>query len=193
MGMFDKLRKSAEDAVDKHGDKIASGADKAGAMLDKKTGGKYTSQINSGIDKTKTGLDNRKETGMSASKDDPAETTTGPANPQGSADMDAPTPPGGPNRTDAAAGPFAPGRPGGADQSGQARKIDEDDTHTSPSGAEAPVEPGSPKDPADTALGSDSGHVEKRPDPVRNAGSSQVQPSDGSGDEGSSDTSTSRT
>ena len=59
MGMFDKLRKKAEQAVDEHGDKIAQGLDKAGDLVDKKTGGKYSDKIDTGVDKAKAALDKR--------------------------------------------------------------------------------------------------------------------------------------
>lgn len=57
MGMFDKLKKKAEQAVDEHGDKIAQGLDKAGDMADKKTGGKYSDKIDTGVDKAKEALE----------------------------------------------------------------------------------------------------------------------------------------
>ncbi len=57
MGMFDKFKDAAEKAVDEHGDKIASGLDRAGDAIDDKTGGKHTEKIASGLDKAKDGLD----------------------------------------------------------------------------------------------------------------------------------------
>lgn len=57
MGFLDKLKGKATDAVDKHGDKIAGGIDKAAKMADKKTGGKHTGKIDSGVDKAKDALD----------------------------------------------------------------------------------------------------------------------------------------
>jgi hypothetical protein len=45
MGFLDKFRSRATEAVDKHGDKIASGMDKAGQFVDKKTGGKHHDKI----------------------------------------------------------------------------------------------------------------------------------------------------
>ena len=57
MGFFDKLRKGATKAVDQHGDKISRGLDKAADTVDKKTKGKYSDQIQTGVDKTKEGLD----------------------------------------------------------------------------------------------------------------------------------------
>ena len=57
MGFLDKLKGKAKTAVDQHGDKIAGGIDKAAAMADKKTKGKYTDQIQQGTGKTKEALD----------------------------------------------------------------------------------------------------------------------------------------
>jgi hypothetical protein len=57
MGFLDKLRKGATKAVDEHGDKISRGLDKAAGAVDKKTKGKYSDQIQTGLGKTKDGLD----------------------------------------------------------------------------------------------------------------------------------------
>jgi hypothetical protein len=57
MGFFDKLRKNATKAVDEHGDKISRGLDKAAETVDKKTKGKYSGQIDTGVGKAKEGLD----------------------------------------------------------------------------------------------------------------------------------------
>lgn len=64
MGFSDKLKSAvgqarvkATEAVDKHGDKIAGGIDKAGAFADKKTKGKYSDKIAKGTVKAKEGLD----------------------------------------------------------------------------------------------------------------------------------------
>ncbi|HEX6248751.1 MAG TPA: hypothetical protein VFZ64_12850 [Nocardioidaceae bacterium] len=93
----------------------------------------------------------------------PDETTKpGPANPQESGDLDAPTPPGGPLRSDAPAGPVAPGGPG------------------------TPVQPGEPREterpmrPVEEPVG-DVGHATTTEDV--NAQTSQGQPSDDSGSE----------
>ena len=64
MGFLDKLkggalkaRKTATKAVDDHGDKIASGIDKAADVVDRKTKGKYADKIDSGREKAKDALD----------------------------------------------------------------------------------------------------------------------------------------
>ena len=57
MGFLDKLRGKASDAVDQHGEKIASGIDKAADVADRKTGGKHSDKIDSGVDKAKDALD----------------------------------------------------------------------------------------------------------------------------------------
>jgi uncharacterized protein YjbJ (UPF0337 family) len=57
MGFLDKLRGKASDTVDKHGDKIAGGIDKAADAADRKTGGKHSDKIDSGADRAKDALD----------------------------------------------------------------------------------------------------------------------------------------
>ena len=57
MGMFDNLKKKATAAVDQHGDKIASGIDKAAGLADKKTKGKHGGQISKGAAAAKGALD----------------------------------------------------------------------------------------------------------------------------------------
>ncbi|MBB6627187.1 antitoxin [Nocardioides sp. KIGAM211] len=57
MSFFDKAKKAVSGAVDKHGDKIAGGIDKAAAAADKKTGGKHSGQLATGAQKAKEALD----------------------------------------------------------------------------------------------------------------------------------------
>ena len=57
MGMFDDIKKKATAAVDQHGDKIATGIDKAADMADKKTKGQHSSKIDTGVAKAKDALD----------------------------------------------------------------------------------------------------------------------------------------
>ena len=57
MGFLDDAKKKLEDAVDKHGDKIAEGLDKAGDLVDKQTKGKYSDKIEGGVAKAKDTLD----------------------------------------------------------------------------------------------------------------------------------------
>jgi MT0933-like antitoxin protein len=57
MGFLDKLKKQAGDAVDKHGDQIAKGLDKAAGVADAKTKGKHTGQIDKGVSAAKNALD----------------------------------------------------------------------------------------------------------------------------------------
>ena len=45
MGFLDKVKAKATEAVDKHGDKVTGGLDKAGEFVDKKTGGKHHDKI----------------------------------------------------------------------------------------------------------------------------------------------------
>ena len=70
--MFDKLKKAAAQAkdkvaeqVDQHGDQISRGIDRAGAVIDEKTKGKYSDKIASGQQKVREGLDK-----MDGRKDD---------------------------------------------------------------------------------------------------------------------------
>ncbi|MCW2786840.1 MAG: hypothetical protein JWP74_3357 [Marmoricola sp.] len=57
MGFLDDAKSKLTKAVDDHGGQIASGLDKAGQLVDKKTKGKYTDKIHTGIGKAKDGLD----------------------------------------------------------------------------------------------------------------------------------------
>lgn len=57
MSFFDKAKAAVTDAVDKHGDKIADGIDKAAGMADQKTGGKHRDKIQGGAAKAKDALD----------------------------------------------------------------------------------------------------------------------------------------
>jgi hypothetical protein len=57
MGFLDKLKKQAGDAVDKHGDQIAKGLDKAAHVADAKTQGKHSGQIDKGVSAAKSALD----------------------------------------------------------------------------------------------------------------------------------------
>ena len=57
MSFLDDAKKKLTDAVDKHGDKISDGIDKAAAMADEKTGGKHTDKIAKATGKAKDGLD----------------------------------------------------------------------------------------------------------------------------------------
>jgi hypothetical protein len=57
MGFLDKLKGMTSKAVDQHGDKISKGVSKAGDLVDKKTGGKYTDKIKKGEQKVDDSLD----------------------------------------------------------------------------------------------------------------------------------------
>jgi hypothetical protein len=56
MSFLDKARAAVGDAVDKHGDKIAAGLDKAATLADQKTGGKHSATIAQGAAKAKEAL-----------------------------------------------------------------------------------------------------------------------------------------
>jgi hypothetical protein len=57
MGFLDKIKGQARSAVDRHGDSIATGVDKAADAIDKKTGGKHPDHIVKGRTQAKDALD----------------------------------------------------------------------------------------------------------------------------------------
>ena len=57
MGFIDDAKKKLSRAVDKHGDKITGGIDKAAKFADEKTKGKYSDKIAKGTVKAKEGLE----------------------------------------------------------------------------------------------------------------------------------------
>lgn len=57
MGFLDKAKGKLTHAVDKHGDKVADGIDKAAQRLDDKTGGKHAPKIATGAERAKEALD----------------------------------------------------------------------------------------------------------------------------------------
>lgn len=56
-GKTDGLKEKAAEAVDKHGDKISDGIDKAAGFVDKKTGGKFGDKADTVAAKAKDALD----------------------------------------------------------------------------------------------------------------------------------------
>ncbi|KAA1420652.1 antitoxin [Mumia zhuanghuii] len=60
MGLFDKFKghkDKVQDLAREHGDKIAGGIDKAADIASDKTGGKYDTHIQKGVDAAKDGID----------------------------------------------------------------------------------------------------------------------------------------
>ena len=57
MSFLDKAKAKLTKAVDDHGDKIAGGIDKAGAMVNEKTGGKHAAKIDQATGKARDALD----------------------------------------------------------------------------------------------------------------------------------------
>ncbi len=57
MSFFDKAKDALTGAVDKHGDKVADGIDKAAEAIDERTGGKHAAKLAEGADKAKDALD----------------------------------------------------------------------------------------------------------------------------------------
>jgi antitoxin protein of toxin-antitoxin system len=87
MSLVDKLRGSrskAKQAVEQHGDKIASGLDRASGAVSKATGGRYDDKIDKGVTKAKERLD-QQGGGSSAG---PPPTTSGPGSAQDSSAPD---------------------------------------------------------------------------------------------------------
>jgi len=106
---------------------------------------------------------------MAANAENNETTKPGPANPQGSADLDAPTPPGGPMRSDVPSGGKAPGGP--------ATPAQPDEQQESMRDVEEPRGPeGSPAAPTSEAEQAQS-------EPSDNSGNEPGGPSDNSGQE----------
>jgi hypothetical protein len=53
MGMMDKAKDKAKDAMGEHGDKADQGIDKAADMAKEKTGGQHDDKIDQGVEKGK--------------------------------------------------------------------------------------------------------------------------------------------
>jgi hypothetical protein len=96
--------------------------------------------------------------------EDQGTTKPGPANPQGSNDLDAPTPPGGPLRSDTPDGAVAPGGPGTPAQPGKLQEVER------------------PTRPVDEPVGPTDREVSQSTQ-EQNAETSQGEPSDDSGSE----------
>lgn len=57
MGFLDNAKNKLSDAVDKNGDKISQGLDKAAGFVNEKTGHKHADKIDGGLAKAKDALD----------------------------------------------------------------------------------------------------------------------------------------
>jgi hypothetical protein len=57
MGFLDDAKEKLTAAVDKGGEKIGGGIDKAKGLIDEKTGGKYHDKLDTGAEKAKDALD----------------------------------------------------------------------------------------------------------------------------------------
>ena len=57
MGFLDRFRKKATAVVDDQGEKIGAGIDKAADVVDDKTGGRFSEQVDTGAEKAKDALD----------------------------------------------------------------------------------------------------------------------------------------
>lgn len=56
-GSRSKAKQQAEQVVEQHGDKIASGIEKTGDAVNKVTGGRFDDKIDKGVSKAKDRLD----------------------------------------------------------------------------------------------------------------------------------------
>lgn len=57
MGLMDNMKDKVSGLVDGHGEQAGDGVDKAGDMIDEKTGGGHAEQVDAGQQKLKDGLD----------------------------------------------------------------------------------------------------------------------------------------
>ena len=57
MGFLDDAKDKLNKAGDSQGEKIAGGLDKAGELINEKTGGKFGDKVDTGVDKAKDALD----------------------------------------------------------------------------------------------------------------------------------------
>ncbi|WP_427920258.1 antitoxin [Streptomyces sp. cg40] len=73
LGDLGKLKDKAEEIAEEHGDTISDGLEKAGELVDEKTGGKHSEQIDTAVDKAQGLLDRLAESARDADgKDRPA-------------------------------------------------------------------------------------------------------------------------
>lgn len=132
MGFLDSAKDKLTEAVDQHGDTIANGIDKAGEMVDNKTGGKYTEQIHSGVGTARDTLDGLDGRNDDISSDTGPRDSTLPGEPPSGAPTDPAAPP-----SDPSVEPSGPG-PEPIDPSTQ---------------PDTPSDPGLPSDPGNPATG----------------------------------------
>ncbi|GAA2487245.1 antitoxin [Terrabacter carboxydivorans] len=57
MSVFDNMKDQVSKQVDEHGEQVGQGVDKAGDLLDERTGGQYADRVDQGQDALKNGLD----------------------------------------------------------------------------------------------------------------------------------------
>jgi MT0933-like antitoxin protein len=58
MGLLDRFRSKAAQTVDDHGDQVGQGIEKAGDVVDDKTGGKYSDKVDTAQEKATDALEN---------------------------------------------------------------------------------------------------------------------------------------
>lgn len=57
MSMFDDIKNKVSELVDGQGEKVGEGIERAGDMIDEKTGGQYASHVDQGQESAKDALD----------------------------------------------------------------------------------------------------------------------------------------
>jgi hypothetical protein len=57
MSMFDNIKDKVQGLVDDHGDKAGDELGKAGDLVDERTGGQHSEQIDGGVEHAKSALD----------------------------------------------------------------------------------------------------------------------------------------
>ncbi len=53
MGLFDEIKEKATELIQGHSDKVDEAVEKAGDMVDEKTGGKFSDQVDAAQEKAK--------------------------------------------------------------------------------------------------------------------------------------------
>lgn len=69
MGLLDRFRSKAGKTADDHGDKVTQGIDKAGDVVDDKTGGKYSDKVDTAQQKATDAVEGLSSKGDQAGDD----------------------------------------------------------------------------------------------------------------------------
>ena len=90
MGFLDNAKDKLTKAVDQHGDKIAGGIDKAGKLVNERTGNKHADKVARATGKAREALDNVERTPATGAAAPPAAGAPAPAAPPAPAPDTAP-------------------------------------------------------------------------------------------------------